>query len=175
MKKVKTILLSGVLTLGVFSMVAYTSCSKKDKCESITCKNGGTCNDGVCKCPVGFEGVNCETASNKKFIGQFNAKDNCPVSGSTSNYVLTINPANNSATELYVLNLGNPGLPPSDYLTAKMTSSKELEIEPKTLTDGRIYSGTIKFVSTGKLSATFQIKDANDNIIDACNSSLTKN
>lgn len=175
MKNVRTILLTGVLTMGVFSTVIYSSCSKKDKCDDIVCKNGGTCNDGVCKCPLGFEGPNCETASNAKFIGTFSAKDNCPLvdsSRSGLNYQMTIS-AGSSATELYVLNLGNAGLPPSDYLTATMTNKNELKIDAKTLSDNRTYSGTIKFVSEGKLSASFQVAE-NGNTVEACSSTITK-
>jgi len=40
-----------------------TSCSKSDPCEGIVCKNGGTCVDGKCQCPNGFEGTLCESES----------------------------------------------------------------------------------------------------------------
>ncbi|HET8574265.1 MAG TPA: calcium-binding EGF-like domain-containing protein [Edaphocola sp.] len=175
MKKVRTILLTGVLTMGVFSTVIYSSCSKKDKCDGIVCKNGGSCDDGACKCPLGYEGANCETASANKFIGLFATKDNCPLVDSSRgslNYSVTIN-AGPSATQLYVLNMGNPGLPPSDYLTATMTSKDELTIQPKTLSDNRTYSGTIKYVSAGKLTASFQVSE-NGNTIEACSSTMTK-
>lgn len=175
MKNVRTILLTGVLTMGVFSTVIYSSCSKKSKCDGIQCKNGGTCNDGVCKCPLGYEGANCEIASATKFIGSFSATDNCPLVDSSRgslHYSMTIS-AGSSATQLYVLNLGNSSLPPSDYLTATMTSKNELKIDPKTLSDNRTYSGTIKYVSEGKMSASFQVSE-NGNTIEACSSTITK-
>ena len=35
-----------------------------DDCESISCKNGGTCTDGVssytCYCVIGYSGTHCE-------------------------------------------------------------------------------------------------------------------
>lgn len=31
-----------------------------DDCESIICQNDGVCVSGVCECPVGFSGPNCE-------------------------------------------------------------------------------------------------------------------
>lgn len=175
MKKAKTILLSGILTMGVFSMVAYTSCSKSDKCDSIVCKNGGTCSDGVCKCPLGFEGANCETDSKSKFIGSFSATDNCPVPDSSRtslNYSMTIT-SGSTATQVYVINLADASSNPADALTANLTSSKELTIEPKTLPNGRTYSGTIQYISAGKLSASFQVKE-NGQIVEACNTNMTK-
>ncbi|MEM1338068.1 MAG: hypothetical protein AAF634_15275 [Bacteroidota bacterium] len=36
--------------------------STVDPCENNSCQNNGTCVDGVCQCPEGFEGEFCETA-----------------------------------------------------------------------------------------------------------------
>jgi hypothetical protein len=59
MKSLKLVLLSAVLTLGVFFAVFYTSCSK-DSCKAVTCINGGTCGGGLCNCKDGTGGLNCE-------------------------------------------------------------------------------------------------------------------
>jgi hypothetical protein len=77
------------LILPFFLLVALsiTSCKKeKDKCEGVTCINGGTCVDGVCSCvnnftgdscqvhPVcatGYEGDLCNIQSRGKFLGDF--------------------------------------------------------------------------------------------------------
>lgn len=173
MKNIKTILLTGIFTLGIFSLVTYTSCSKKDKCESITCKNGGTCVDGTCKCPLGYEGANCEIASKSKFVGSFTATDNCPAPDSSRTqlqYTVTITPGA-SATQVYIINLGDASINPADALTADLTASNELTIEPRTLPNGKTYSGTIKYVSSGRLSASFQAKE-NGQIVEACNTTM---
>lgn len=62
MKKLFGIGFGTVIAIMIFTAVTYTSCTK-DKCKDVTCQNGGTCTDGVCSCPSGFEGTNCETAS----------------------------------------------------------------------------------------------------------------
>lgn len=57
------ILLTALLTVGLFTTVIYTSCTKdkdSDKCKSVVCSNGGVCKDGACSCPPDFTGANCE-------------------------------------------------------------------------------------------------------------------
>lgn len=49
-------------------MLLLISCSKSDPCEGIACKNGGTCSDGSCQCPPGWEGPLCETESLPKAV-----------------------------------------------------------------------------------------------------------
>ena len=46
----------------------HPSCTKKDKCEDVVCQNGGTCEDGNCKCPAGYEGDRCQMESLPKAI-----------------------------------------------------------------------------------------------------------
>ena len=62
MKQIANILFAGVLTLGVFTIVLYASCSKKeeDKCTGVACLNGGACAAGICVCPSGYSGPRCE-------------------------------------------------------------------------------------------------------------------
>ena len=56
---IRSIFLTTVITLSLFSAIVYTGCV--DKCASITCQNGVSCSDGVCKCPTGYSGTHCET------------------------------------------------------------------------------------------------------------------
>jgi hypothetical protein len=56
---VRYVLLSAILTIGIFTMVAYTACTTTDKCASISC-NYGTCSDGVCTCYSGYTGKLCD-------------------------------------------------------------------------------------------------------------------
>jgi hypothetical protein len=74
MKKLKTILLAGVLTAGIFSTAVFTSCNS-DACADVVCSNGGSCVDGTCVCPVGYEGTTCTTESRAKFAKSWSCND----------------------------------------------------------------------------------------------------
>lgn len=53
----------------LFSLfLVFVSCSKADPCEDIKCQNGGTCTDGKCNCPNGWEGALCEIESLPKAV-----------------------------------------------------------------------------------------------------------
>jgi hypothetical protein len=64
----KTIVLSALGALTVFSGVTLSSC-KEDKCKAIVCAYGGVCSDGACLCPSGYEGPQCETVNRTRFLG----------------------------------------------------------------------------------------------------------
>jgi hypothetical protein len=42
-------------------LIILNAC-ESDPCENVVCQNGGTCVDGTCDCPTGFEGKFCEVA-----------------------------------------------------------------------------------------------------------------
>jgi hypothetical protein len=71
MKQTKTILLTAVIMVCLFSAVLFTACTQSsnnnatptpDPCASVTCYNGGTCSNGACVCPSGWTGTYCQTA-----------------------------------------------------------------------------------------------------------------
>jgi hypothetical protein len=70
MKTVKTLITTAALVTTIFGAITYTSC-KKDKCKTVTCLNGGSCNNGNCTCQSGYEGSICDTKTNEKFAGTY--------------------------------------------------------------------------------------------------------
>lgn len=60
--KITKILLLSLITLSI------TSCGKDDPCENIICTNGGSCVNGECNCPEGYEGPDCSNQSTPKAI-----------------------------------------------------------------------------------------------------------
>jgi len=78
MNPIRSILLTALLFISVFSSIIYSAC-KKDKCNNVVCKNEGVCNGGGCICLTGFEGPRCELLSRDKFIATYNGHDICNV------------------------------------------------------------------------------------------------
>jgi len=76
----KKILIPALVTISALFSMVYMSC-KNDKCKTIVCAYGGVCNQGACICPSGYEGTNCETISNQKFLGNWQVFEK----GSTTN------------------------------------------------------------------------------------------
>lgn len=70
MKFWKHTLISAIAFVGLSSSVLYTSCTD-DSCLKVICRNGGTCAEGLCKCPSGFEGTQCERRAADRFIGGY--------------------------------------------------------------------------------------------------------
>ncbi len=105
MKNLKSILLAGFLTLGTFASTIMTSCNP-DACKDVVCNNGGTCTDGTCSCPSGYEGANCDTKSNAKFInaaGWQVTEDG--TSSSAATYVVNITANSTIANGIYISNV----------------------------------------------------------------------
>ena len=86
MKLIKHIALSTILTLGVFGAVLYTSCQKSG-CKGVTCLNTGTCSGGICACPSGVGGSNCETIYRKLYANNYKGNASYNSSIIDSNFV----------------------------------------------------------------------------------------
>lgn len=75
-----------VLTIAIFSFSTFIGC--KDVCKDIDCQNGGACSEvdgeGVCTCATGYEGTNCETAINQKFVSTYTVTDSIHGAGSST-------------------------------------------------------------------------------------------
>jgi hypothetical protein len=137
MKNLKSILLASFLTIGAFSTTIFTSCDP-DACKDVVCQNGGTCTDGLCACPTGYEGTNCETLSRTKFLGVFTGAETCTVG--SDNYSITCT-ANSDDTKFKIQNLYN-----DNSLTAIASASgNAFTIPSQTVASGvtALGSGTI--------------------------------
>ena len=103
MKLFRQGIISALLTLCVFGIIAYTAC-KKDPCKNVACNHGGTCSSGNCYCASGYEGTNCENAVNAKFIGNWLVTAACQAS-----YVAAITADPISPSQIYISNFASTG------------------------------------------------------------------
>ncbi len=73
-RKISLQIVSAFLVV-VFAFI-LTSCTH-DKCSNVICLNGGYCTSGICYCPVGYEGPQCQTRSVACFQGMYVGYYNC--------------------------------------------------------------------------------------------------
>ena len=135
MKKLKTILLAGVLTAGIFSTAVFTSCNS-DACADVVCSNGGSCVDGTCACPAGYEGAKCETESRTKLIGNYLMSGTDNTGGTYTNIPATTTTSSTSKTK-FLFAVASVGL----SLTCTMSGANAFVIDNQTLS-GSTYSGS---------------------------------
>lgn len=76
MKFWKYTLITALAFIGVSFTVLYSSCVK-DSCTDLKCKNGGSCADGFCRCPTGYEGAECEIKVTARFVGSYYGNVRC--------------------------------------------------------------------------------------------------
>ncbi|HXS35651.1 MAG TPA: calcium-binding EGF-like domain-containing protein [Flavipsychrobacter sp.] len=76
MKFWKETLLTTLVFLGISTSVLYTAC-EQDPCTNLNCSNGGTCLNGLCKCPTGYEGTECQINAADKFTGSYIGSVSC--------------------------------------------------------------------------------------------------
>lgn len=98
------LLFSFIVTLSILSTVG---CKKwqKNKCESVLCANKGTCSDGSCVCPSGYEGSHCEILSRDKYVGAYQVQEKGTVTPQRS-YPVAIE-AGEHADEVSIINVYN--------------------------------------------------------------------
>lgn len=58
------------------AVLTLNSCTQ-DPCVELNCENGGSCSDGLCQCPTGFEGAQCDITTASRFVGSYSGTMNC--------------------------------------------------------------------------------------------------
>jgi hypothetical protein len=109
-----------------------------EKCLNVVCYNGGTCVDGLCQCPEGFEGSDCKSLWNSRYVGTYDAFDECAPGAS---YVVTVAPLVNKANGIVLRNIGSVCL--QQELVADITKEKTNIVVPLQKACNNLYiSGT---------------------------------
>jgi len=134
MKKARLILSASLLTIGAFSAVTFSSCSKDDV----------TCN-------VGYEGEDCKTLSRDKFIGSWKGTEDCTIGD--DNYNIGIAASSNNEITIIYTNVYNDNY----TATGTMTGTNGFTFSG-TAAGGVTFNGTATLnSSTGMLTVSYKV------------------
>ena len=97
--------------IGACLLAILISCNT-DPCEGKVCENGGRCLEGICECPDGFIGDDCETVDVSSLIGNYDGRyEGCFQTGPDHIIQLDQSPVGGFAIEF--INLGDYACPSS--------------------------------------------------------------
>jgi hypothetical protein len=128
MRKARLILSASLLTIGTFSAVTFSSCSKDDKI-----------------CNVGYEGTDCKTQSRAKFVGMWKGTEACTLG--TDEYTITITASSSSEVQIVYSNVYNQNF----TATGTMTGTNGFSFSGNGIGTG---GGTVTFSGTGALNSS---------------------
>jgi len=165
-----------LIILGALSALVL-SC-ERGSCENITCLNGGTCRNGRCQCPVGFEGVRCETKWTDRWIGTYTADDRCRQAGLIPQYEGRVSPSTIYPDVVYLEPFGSltceGGQPVK--VEGRLLSGNEIRIEQQAVCNRR-YSIAGNGTYDGNRRAftvTYTIRDFQTGLTDTCTATWLK-
>lgn len=117
-------------------MIVVGACT--DPCKDTTCLNGGTCIDGSCDCPSGYQGDSCNYETRSFFYGTYNVHAICSSSGVTD-YTSNISSIPGDLFKVRIANFGNVF---SNYVTATINGNLINIAGQSPDNDGRVVSGS---------------------------------
>jgi hypothetical protein len=148
MRKARLILSASLLTIGTFSAVTFSSCSKDEVC------------------PVGYTGKDCKTLVRNNFVGTWNGSDIC--GSGTYDVNLTVG---TSANEINALVANPGGFGASVTITGTVTANNTLQFTNQDIGGQRTLSGTMTF-SGNSMSFSYTVTAIAGT--DNCNGSYTR-
>lgn len=135
--RLRSVLLTATIVTAAFGAITYTSCTE-DKCKAIVCAFGGTCQDGACICPSGYEGAQCETVNRDRFLGDWSVVEDGTISASADYSVIVEKGA--SITEVTIKNFRNYY---TDNVKARVKGDT-LYIDPQDVSAGGGVTNTVE-------------------------------
>ncbi|MCS6789717.1 MAG: calcium-binding EGF-like domain-containing protein [Bacteroidia bacterium] len=163
--------------LSLFLVAVGLSGCEKGSCEGVVCMNGGTCRNGRCRCPVGFEGSRCEIKLTDQWIGQYQGEDRCIISGIIPPYSVSIQASPSYADLIEIerfANLTCEGAPVK--VQAQVQSGTTAQIPRQSLCNLRfVMEGRATYnTSQRSIFIEYKIHDRQNNVQDSCSATLYK-
>lgn len=166
--RLKTIVLTALGALSVFSAVTVSSCNE-DKCKAIVCAYGGVCSDGTCTCLPGYEGPQCETVNRQRYLGNWTITENGSLTDAAQ-YTISVEKAEN-ITEVRIKNFRNffpddiRGFVKHDTLYIPQQTSV-VENLTYTIVGSGVITSEPPYGQYGKLVVKYKVTDANGLVDD---------
>jgi len=133
------------LFFGLIAVAALSFTSCKDECKDVTCSNGGSCTEGICECPSGYEGTNCETSWSSAFAGNYNVAESYSGDATGTDNFSSVISTGTDPKKITISNFSNSG----QNITADLETAASIKINSQTVT----VSG-VQFVANGTGSIT---------------------
>jgi hypothetical protein len=76
MKFWKPAILTTLLFFAFTTIIVFTAC-ERNICDNVNCFNGGSCNQGLCVCPIGYEDPQCGSLAVTRYIGTYVGLTTC--------------------------------------------------------------------------------------------------
>lgn len=118
-------------------ITTIAGCDNKS-CNDVVCDYGQNCFQGQCYCADGFEGTDCSIQSTNKYIGSWQAYENCYTGiPNFSGYNCYISPSSNYVFQVEISNLFGIGM----YVLANIRTDQSNQgniIEIPTQTQGSL-------------------------------------
>ena len=171
MRRANGLFIAALSTTLVFFAITYAACKKDsgftntDKCKAISCANGGVCKEGVCTCPAGYEGANCEITSRDKFIGTHSVAEDGTITPYRE-YPLSIS-RSTAVTDVSINNLYNYfEAPVRAYIINDTIIIPNQQLEGKVVF-GKGYIHTVDTVTGAKMiTMKYEVVDSATQIVD---------
>ena len=142
--------ISVLLTL---TILVVASC-KDEPCDAVVCQNDGTCVDGICECPPGFEGDLCEDFIRQKIQGNFDVASSCTGDTEVTD-TWAIGASASSFNEVLINNFHKPAL----NVIGTITGTDSIEIKEQFIGGSTSYtiSGFGNIEGEGQLSIQYTV------------------
>lgn len=135
MKNIKV----SILGAFAFAMVLFAGCD--DPCKDVSCLNGGTCLEGTCECPTGYEGTDCGTEANAKFTGTLNMLSSACDTVDNTSYSIKLTPSATDPVEFTIGGIYDNSLGNTIEAEVSTTNSNEFTIAEQSFEDDILGAG----------------------------------
>jgi hypothetical protein len=163
-----TSLISFTFLVTIFVGV-HLSCNDNNKCDFVSCSNGGACSGGACTCITGFQGPLCATVTDSEFVGDHIVWDSGTLFGPVTYPInITQGPV---VTTLVIRNFYYGFF--SDNVPAFIPGPNSFIIQPPPIM-GKLIFGNGYFSSNQQIVLNYQVTDISTGFVDIRTMKWTK-